>query len=180
MFVRHRLFATLDGMSDQPCTWLAAPGGYGKTYLLQSYVDAGQYSSIWYNLDGGDSDVVTFFADFSEALERSGCGPLLRLTPDVQILARFSRLYFQKLGEQIKAPTILILDDYHRVAADSGLHEVIAGAIDHLPRSIRLVILSREGPPPALSRAQAHHQLGLVGAADLALTRRKRAVLPDG
>ena len=88
-FVRQRLFQTLDGMTARQCTWLVAPGGYGKTYLLQSYLKSGRRSAIWYNLDEGDSDIATFFDDFSEALETAGHGPLLRLSPDVQHLARF-------------------------------------------------------------------------------------------
>ena len=169
-FLRHRLFAMLDAMSDQPCIWIVAPGGYGKTCLLRSYVEVGRRPSIWHNLDSGDSDVVTFFADFSDSLEAAGYAPLPRLTPDVQILSRFSCLYFQQLAEKTDSPTLLILDDYHRVAADSGLHEGIAAAIEHLPASIRLVILSRERPPPGFARAQAHLQLGLIGADELALT----------
>ena len=157
-------------MTGRQCTWLVAPGGYGKTYLLQSYVKTGRRSAIWYNLDESDSDIVTFFDDFSEALETAGRGPLLRLSPDIQDLSRFTRLYFQQLAEQIETPTLLILDDYHRVAAESGLHEAIAAAIGYLPSSIRLVVLSREGPPPAFARAQLHLQMGLIGADDLALT----------
>jgi hypothetical protein len=169
-FVRHRLFQTLDDLTDRQCTWLVAPGGYGKTYLLQSYVKTGRRAVIWYNLDEGDSDIVTFFADFSEALESAGRGPLLRLSPDIQDLSRFSRLYFQQLAEQIETPTLLVLDDYHRIAAESGLHEAIAAAIGYLPSSIHLVVLSREGPPPAFARAQSHLQMGLIGADELALT----------
>ena len=169
-FVRHRLFETLDGLTSHPWTWLVAPGGYGKTYLLQSYTETRRRPSIWYNLDESDSDVVTFFADFSEALETAGYGPLLRLSPDVQVLSRFSRLYFQQLAEQIESPTLLIFDDYQRVGAESSLHEAIAAAIEYLPASIHLVILSREGPPAAFARTQAHLQMGLIGADDLALT----------
>jgi LuxR family transcriptional regulator, maltose regulon positive regulatory protein len=169
-FVRQRLFQTLDGMTARQCTWLVAPGGYGKTYLLQSYLKSGRRSAIWYNLDEGDSDIATFFDDFSEALETAGHGPLLRLSPDVQHLARFSQLYFQQLAEQLECPALLILDDYHRVAAESGLHEAIAAAIDHLPASIHLIVLSREAPPPAFARAQSHLKIGLIGADELALT----------
>ena len=169
-FVRQRLFQTLNDMTGRLCTWLVAPGGYGKTYLLQSYVKTGRQTAIWYTLDEGDSDIVTFFADFSEALETAGHVPLLRLSPDIQDFTRFSRLYFQLLAEQIETPTLLILDDYHRVATESGLHEAIAATIGYLPASIHLVVLSREGPPPAFARAQAHLQIGLIGADELTLT----------
>jgi LuxR family maltose regulon positive regulatory protein len=169
-FIRHRLFETLDGLTERQCTWLVAPGGYGKSYLMQSYVKRDQRPAIWYNLDEGDSDIVTFFADFSESLETAGRGPILRLSQDVQDLSRFSRLYFQQLAEQIETPTLVILDDYHRITAESGLHEMIAAAIGYLPASIHLVVLSREAPPSAFARAQAHLHIGLIGADELALT----------
>jgi hypothetical protein len=83
-FDRQRLLDELDRLTARQCTWLVAPGGYGKTYLLQSYIKARQRPALWYNLDEGDSDVVGFFSDFCEALERVGLGPLLRLSPEVQ------------------------------------------------------------------------------------------------
>lgn len=157
-------------MADHPCTWISAPGGTGKTYLLQSYIETGHRQALWYNLDEGDSDIATFFADLSEVLESVGYGPLLRLFPDVQHLARFSRLYFRQLAEQIEHPTLLILEDYHRVASEAGLHEAIAEAIGSLSASIRLVVLSREAPPPAFARAQSHQKIGVIGNRDLAIT----------
>ena len=169
-FQRHRLFKVLDDNAGRPCTWVVAPGGYGKTYLLQSYITVGRRPVLWYNLDEGDSDIATFFADLSEALESAGYGPLLRLSPDIQHLAQFSRLYFQQLAEQVERPTLLILEDYQRVAAESGLHEAIAAAIDYLPSSIHLVVLTREAPPPAFARVQSHLQMGLIGVDALALT----------
>ena len=33
---------TLNDLTGRLCTWLVAPGGYGKTYLLQSYVKTGR------------------------------------------------------------------------------------------------------------------------------------------
>lgn len=169
-FRRHRLFKVLDDMAGAPCTWVVAPGGYGKTYLLQSYIKAGGRPAIWYNLDEGDSDIATFFADFSEALESVDYGPLLRLFPDIQHLAQFSQLYFQQLAEQVEHPALLVLEDYHRVATEAGLHEVIAAAIASLSPSIRLVVLSRESPPPAFARAQSQRKIGVIGAGELAIT----------
>ena len=169
-FQRCRLFTSLDNMADTPCTWITAPGGFGKTYLLQSYIETGHRQALWYNLDEGDSDIATFFADLSGALESVGYGPLLRLYPDVQHLAQFSRLYFQQLTEQIERPTLLILEDYHRVASEAGLHEAIAAAIGILSASIRLVVLSREAPPPAFARVQSHQKIGVIGAGDLVIT----------
>ena len=169
-FQRYRLFKALDDMADHPCTWITAPGGFGKTYLLQSYIETGHRQALWYNLDEGDSDIATFFTDLSEVLESVGYGPLLRLFPGVQHLARFSRLYFRQLAEQIEPPTLLILEDYHRVASEAGLHEAIAEAIGSLSASIRLVVLSREAPPPAFARAQSHQKIGVIGTGDLAIT----------
>lgn len=169
-FARRRLFNELDRLADRACTWIAAPGGYGKTYLLQSYTGRGRRRSFWYNLDEGDSDSGAFFADFGEALKAVGLGPLVGHSPDVQSISRFGRLYFQQLGAQLSDTTLLVFDDYHRVGADSGLHEAIAAALGQLPPSLRLIMLSREAPPPAFARAQSHQQIGVIGIDELALT----------
>jgi LuxR family maltose regulon positive regulatory protein len=168
-FARQRLFRALDRSRRRQCTWIGAPGGYGKTYLLETYIRTISGPAIWYDLDKSDSDVVSFFADFSEIWEARGFGPLLRLSPDVEQMSRFSRLYFQQLGDAVEAPILIILDDYQRVAAGSGLHEAIAAAIGYLPSSIHLVVLSRETPPPAFARVQSHLQIGVIGADELAL-----------
>jgi LuxR family maltose regulon positive regulatory protein len=63
-----------------------------------------------------------------------------------------------------------VLDDYHEVAPDAPLHAVIATLVGVLPRTARLIILSRETPPAPLARAQTYDQVARLGAEDLRLT----------
>ena len=61
VFPRERLFQTLDDHQHRPCCWIGAPGGYGKTMLAVSYVEARGIPHLWYQLDEDDSDLATFF-----------------------------------------------------------------------------------------------------------------------
>jgi LuxR family maltose regulon positive regulatory protein len=167
---RRRLFERLDQLAEHPCTWIQAPGGYGKTYLLYSYLKQPDRHSLWYNLDEGDSDVGAFFADFGTAAESAGLRHLAHFSAEVQAIGRFSRLYFHQIAAAVGVPTVLVLDDYHRIASDCRLHEAIADALEHLPPSLRLVVLSREAPPPPFARAISHLKVGLIDAESLSLT----------
>lgn len=79
-------------------------------------------------------------------------------------------MYFHQLAGAVGEPTVLVLDDYHRVAQDSRLHDAIADALEHLPATLRIVVLSREAPPPAFARAVSHLKIGLIDAEAMALT----------
>src|SRR5687767_11082560 len=59
--LRHRLFARLDEALEHPIVWIHAPPGAGKTTLLASYLGTRERSGIWYQVDGGDGDLASFF-----------------------------------------------------------------------------------------------------------------------
>jgi LuxR family maltose regulon positive regulatory protein len=59
---RERLFRVLDAKREFPVVWVTGPPGSGKTTLVTSYLEAISAPSIWYLLDGGDSDPATFFS----------------------------------------------------------------------------------------------------------------------
>lgn len=172
IFPRERLFARLDELADRPGTWIGAPGGYGKTTLAASYVEARGIPCLWYQLDQDDFDPATFFYCLGIAADTHGAGPPLPLlTPEYQDnLPTFTRRYFQALFQRLAPPCVLLLDNYHRLPAETPLHAVLAEALDHLPAGARCLVASRGEPPPMLTRARLHGQLALVEAEALRLT----------
>jgi LuxR family maltose regulon positive regulatory protein len=168
VYARQRLFGQLGA---NPCTWIAAPAGYGKTCLARAYVDRAALPCLWYTLEQADSDVATFFSDFGSGLEAAiPDAPLLRYSTDIQDIGAFARAYFKRVFAHLDSAQVLVLDDYHEVAPDAPLHTVIAAVLGVMPRSARLIVLSREAPPAALARAQMYNKVAVVGAEDLCLT----------
>ncbi|MEZ5581650.1 MAG: hypothetical protein R3F37_01655 [Candidatus Competibacteraceae bacterium] len=171
VFPRERLFTQLDELADRPCTWIGAPGGYGKTMLAVSHVETRGIPCLWYQLDDDDNDLATFFYQLSIAAAAHGVGPNLPLlTPEYQAdIATFTRRYFQALCQRINAPFILLLDNYQRLA-EGPFHAMLAEALAHLPVGVRFLITSRGEPPPELARARLHGQLAMLDAEALRLT----------
>ena len=58
---RERLFERIDETRGTPLLWISASAGFGKTTLMSSYLERSGTASRWYQMDGGDSDVATFF-----------------------------------------------------------------------------------------------------------------------
>lgn len=171
VYARKRLLERLDRSSPFPCTWVAAPAGYGKTCLARAYLDRKAVPSLWYTLERSDSDVASFLADFGAGLSAAlPAAPLLQYSSDIQDPTAFARAYFKRAFAHIRGPHLLVLDDYQEVAPDSPLHAVIAAAIGALPRDTRLIVLSREVPPGPLARAQTYDLVACLGAEDLRLT----------
>jgi len=72
--------------------------------------------------------------------------------------------------EEVKAPFVLGLDDYHVISAQA-VHEAVKYLLDHLPEGMHLVILSRSDPPLPLARFRARNQLTEIRMEQLRFTQ---------
>lgn len=171
---RGRLFALLEAGSRKPVTWVSGPAGSGKTSLVSSYLDARALPCLWYRLDAGDADVATFFYYLGLAARRlapRAARPLPLLTPEyLQGVGTFTRRYFEALCQNVGRPFALALDDYQEVPEGSGFHEVLREGLYAVPDGVRVLVMSRGAPPPALARLQASSGVCHVGWQDLRFT----------
>jgi DNA-binding SARP family transcriptional activator len=168
---RHRLFPLLDRNGSRYITWVSAPGGSGKSTLVASYLDARNLPCLWYQCDEGDGDLATFFYYMGLAAKKAAPRirrPLPLLTPQyLSGVPTFSRRFFEQLFARlpVNRPNlanhefILVLDNYQEVPSASPFHETIAIGCDHIPEGVRLIIISRSAPPPALARLQADNKI---------------------
>ena len=70
IYLRTRLFRILEEATDSSCIWICGPPGAGKTTLAASYCDHAENTSLWYQVDEGDSDVANYgVAGFLSAVE---------------------------------------------------------------------------------------------------------------
>ena len=61
---RERLVQALSEASKNRIAIVSAPAGYGKTTLLQDFVQAGDVPACWYGLDERDRELGTFLRYF--------------------------------------------------------------------------------------------------------------------
>jgi LuxR family transcriptional regulator, maltose regulon positive regulatory protein len=172
---RPRLSTLLDrGFQDGArLTLLSAPPGYGKTAALAGWLESRALAHAWLSLDAADNDLARFARYVVAALRtvRPGAGdatdglfgPGANPGPD---------LVGATLLDEIAAsddPFVLVLDDYHVIAAES-IHRLVRFLIERGPPFAHLVLLTREDPPLPLARLRAHGRLVELRADDVRCT----------
>src|SRR5262249_9410301 len=135
-----------------------------------TYLATRKRRALWYQVDGGDADVATFFYYLGHAApRRSRALPLLM--PEYRHgLAIFARRYFRELYARLQPAFTVVFDNYQEVAADSALHEVVGAALEEIPDGGRVIVVSRSEPPAAFIRHRARRMIALVDWPDLRFT----------
>ena len=169
---RRRLYAKLKEETSVGAVWVQGEPGSGKTTLLASWITERATNAIWIQLDEADSDVATFFHYITLAIQRFH--PEMELpsfTSEWQGAPLvFARSYFRKVFTFEGIPETWVLDDYHTLHESSLVHGVLAAGLAERPAHVRFALLSRGGPPPALSRLTVHGDIRVIQSADLSLT----------
>jgi hypothetical protein len=76
--------------------------------------------------------------------------PLPFLTPEYLFnLPIFALRYFEDLFSRLKSGSALVLDNYQMVPPESRFHELMAKMGSAMPAGIRVLVVSRQDPPPA-------------------------------
>ncbi|MGB0910490.1 MAG: hypothetical protein ACPGYT_09020, partial [Nitrospirales bacterium] len=174
---RQRLFKELDRARDYPVIWMTAPPGMGKTTLMASYLKARKLPCLWYQVDEGDADPATLFHYLGLASKKASPRykqPLPHLTPEyLPGLPIFTRRFFEKLFGRMKSSSVLVLDNYHLLQAESPIHDLLETGLNMVPQGCTAIVMSREHPPPAMARLQAEQSLRLIDAEALKLSPRE-------
>ena len=168
--VRAQLLAAMRDGADRRLTLLAAPPGFGKTTLLSAWA-ASEERVGWLWLDAGDNDPVRFVGYVIEALRtvHAGIGSQAAIAlrgPGAPLTELVLPLLVNDLAAPEAAPVTLVLDDYH-VITDPAVHDAVGYLLERAPRTLRIVLASREDPPLPLARLRARDDLCELRAADL-------------
>ncbi|HDO21321.1 MAG TPA: AAA family ATPase [Nitrospirae bacterium] len=173
-YPRDRLFDRLDQKLDRPVVYVSAPAGSGKTTLITGYIEARSLPCIWYRIDRGDDDIAAFFYYMGLAAKKAAPRkrkPLPLLTPEYRHdVPTFTRRYFEALLGRLKPPYMMVFDNYHEAPEQSLFHKVIQNGLDTIPAGINVILVSRNNPPPALTRMRANNMMDLLGWDDIRLT----------
>jgi len=183
VFQRRRLYRSLKTQLKDASLWVEGPAGSGKTTLVNSYLEAQAIPCLWYRFDERDGEISNFFYYLSKAAEVISAvddQALPLLTPEYLLdIPAFSRNFFEQLyrrlpsagdGALLSDIFAIVFDDYHLIAPDSPLHDIMKIAVSELTGNIRLIFLSRRSLPPTLAAQQADRRLATVDSEDLRLT----------
>jgi LuxR family transcriptional regulator, maltose regulon positive regulatory protein len=171
---RERVDALFDEARVRPSVWVTSPPGSGKTTAVASYLEANKVPGLWYHIDSGDRDIASFFYYLSLAADSLGGKrkiPLPLLTPEYWAdIPAYARHYFRLFFSRLKAPAVLVLDNYHELPADSIFHGLLEQAILEAPEGINVIVISRTEPPAQCVRLEATDRISRIGYEALRLT----------
>jgi LuxR family maltose regulon positive regulatory protein len=162
----------IDAGADAALTLVAAPAGYGKTMAVRAWCASSGTTFAWVTLDAGDNDPSRLWAYVATAVDRvrDGLGrrALHRLgVSDMPIETAVDELIngIAAFGHELA----LVLDDFQTVT-DGQCLASIGYAIEHLPATARLIIITRADPALELGRLRADGALVELRASELSFT----------
>jgi len=170
---RDVLTEWLERGSSLPLTLVSAPAGYGKTTLVAQWLADSETPSAWLQLDENDKDLGHFLEHlvaavrsvYPDALAETKALVAAQVFPPVSIVVR---TLLNELDGLVPQRLILALDDYH--AIDSGpVDELLTDLLQHPPRHVHLVLMSRVDPQLPLALLRGRGQLAEFRAHDLRL-----------
>ena len=174
VFFRERLFCKLDEARKKQIIWLTGPAGSGKTSLVSSYLKARGLSCLWYQIDGGDNDLATFFYYLGLAGKKAAprkSRPLPVLTSEYLMgVPEFSRNFFSELYSRLNPPAVLVFDNYQEVQEEAPLHGSIIEGLARIPDGLTCILVSRTNPLSPYLRLKANRQMAVIGWQDLRFT----------
>ncbi|WP_054700772.1 hypothetical protein [Desulfosarcina cetonica] len=172
---RTRLFRHLEAIAPRTVAWLSAMAGSGKTTYAVNYLSETRQAYVWYQLDAGDNDPALFFRNLSwAAATHLGHFPekLPMFTPENNPGGEaFAKIYFERLADGLKKPVWLIFDDYQELPPQSTMHRFLAKGFSAVHPQVRILVISRNDPPPEMAGLKAKRQLCIIHADELRFDR---------
>lgn len=175
---RPRLTDRLLANLSYPITLVTANAGSGKTTLVADFLRTHKRQFVWYQLDHTDADPSVFLGylgfgiqqlvpGFGEAMFsyfNEAAGEL------AQHPERAVDVFLNEVLDRVEQQLILVLDDYHHLGQETGVHAVLDRLLAYLPDVLHVIIISREMPPLALGRLRTHSPLSSIDRSDLLFT----------
>ena len=170
---RSDLVARLDELRRRPMTLVSAAAGYGKSTMASLWLEAWKGPYAWMSLDDEENDLRQFLNCLLAAIANAFPGACettrsLLQPPELAPVSDLIRYLVNDLDE-IKAPFILVLDDYHRIR-EQTVHDLVNAVLTHPPQNLHLMLLTRRDPPLLTSKLRALDQMNEIGTADLRFT----------
>ena len=170
---RPRLLEELKAGLSQRLTLISAPAGYGKTTVVNQWLDSIDHPTAWISLDEHDGDLAVFLSYFVAAVRSiyPDAGRSTETLLKAPTLPSPGRLADSLLHDLVAlpGPLILVLDDYHMIQT-VDVQVAMARLVQHMPAHVHLVLTTRADPPLPLERLRGRQQLVELRSADLRFT----------
>src|SRR5687767_4733788 len=157
---RGRLLRRLAQTTHVPLTLLVAPAGYGKTTLLEHWLQEDPRPVAWLTVDELDDDPERLVAAIAHALD-DVAATLADLADAVELR---------------EEPFVLVLDDLHHLLSRE-VQGVVMAIADAMPYGSQLVGAGRREPDLPIGRLRAQGRLFDLRARDLVMTRREAVAM---
>lgn len=152
---------------------VSAPAGFGKTTLICDWIDQNDIPTAWFSLDKGDNDPVKFLSYIISSIQHiskeAGLNALKVLkSSNKPSLESITSLLINDILN-IDENFLLVLDDFHTIDSQEILN-LVSYLLEHIPRNIHLVIITRSDPSLPLARLRSQGQLLELRSADLSFS----------
>jgi len=177
---RTELYERLEEGRRQSLTLVSAPAGYGKTTLVTHWLESHPGPSAWISLDDTENDPRAFLSYLVAAVETilpDMCRETkIQLAAGTPVsLADTAACLCNELDDS-ETDFVLVLDDYHRIR-NGEVHETLTDClVEHMPRPLHLVIISRIDPPLQLSTLRAHHMVNEIRLKELEFSEHEAGI----
>ncbi|MFN8440274.1 MAG: LuxR C-terminal-related transcriptional regulator [Caldilineaceae bacterium] len=178
---RPRLFDKLEVGLSARLTIVSATTGSGKTMAVVDWLHylrtrLGNQAPVmaWLTLEESDNDPVRFFSYLIASLQTlmPTLGVTLQPLLESSQAPDWNGVVTTLINELHTIPSeiVLVLDDYHLIAA-SVIHHALIFFIEHLSPNLHLYLTTRSDPPWPLARWRVRRQMVDVRAIDLRFSR---------
>lgn len=167
---RPRLLSMLSEATHFRVTLVCAGPGYGKSTLLQEYLQMAGVPSALYRLSPSDRDPARLASGLAACLAQMTGRRIERPNPrgtGASVLGVLCQGLLRHMLKPQGGLGLLVLDDYDRVDNAVSARSLLQMLIEQSPDFLHFVILSRSVPSLRLGRLRAQQQLFEVGQADL-------------
>ena len=178
--LRQALINKLNESSGGELVLVSAPAGYGKTTIVSQWLHSNPHTFTWLVVDQSQSVPTVFWEYVINALQTiqpklgEEAMQILKGLDDQQlepvVISLLNDLDGLSILNNAEQPITLVLDDFHLLESQATLI-LMNLFLDHIPPSIRLVLITRIEPALALARRRANNQLQELDVDDLAFSR---------
>ncbi len=169
---RPRILKALDTGNGAALTLVAAPAGYGKTTAVRAWCAARGVAIAWVTLDAGDNDPARMWRYVATAVDRVREGLGRAALQRLRLVGAPIEDAVDELMNGIAAfdtELVLVLDDLQAIT-DTDCLASIDHALERLPASARVIVLTRSDPALRVPQLRARGALAELRADELAFT----------